>query len=157
MFANGVGGNAEDVSVVMATSFDGFGRVVADSGANAFVAISLHTHTLARATNEDAKGFFAWIAKDGFGDFAGIVIVIILGVILVCAKVRERNLEAREPVDDLTFELIAAVVGAKIYVHFSSLSHFAKVDAKFDEAVTIAPLIVIPGNNLDKVAVDDVG
>ena len=156
MIADGVGGNTEDVGVVVATSFDSFGGVVANSSADAFVAVSLYAHTLAGTANEDAKRVIAWVAENGFGDFASIVIVVIFGVIFVCTKIREWNLEAREPVNDLTFELIAAVVGAKIYVHFSSLSHFAKVDAKFDEAVTIAPLIVIPGNNLDKIVVDDV-
>ena len=156
LVADGVGGNTENVGVVVAARFDGFGGIVADSSADAFVTVSLDAHTLAGTANEDAKRVIAWVAENGFGDLASIVVVIIFSVIFVCAKIREWNLEAREPIDDLTFELIAAMVGAKIYVIFYSLSHFAKVDAKFDEAVTIAPLIVIPGNNLDEVVVDDV-
>ena len=111
--ADGVGGNTDNIGVIVATSFNGFGCVVANSSADAFVAVGLHAHTLAGTANEDAKRVIAWIAENGFGDLAGIVVVIIFSVIFVCTKIREWNLEAREPVDDLTFELIAAMVGAK--------------------------------------------
>lgn len=37
------------------------------------------------------------------------------------------------------------------------LSHFGCVNSKLDEAVGITPFVVVPGNNLDEIAVDDVG
>ena len=37
------------------------------------------------------------------------------------------------------------------------LSHLAEVDTKFYEAVTVTPFVVVPSDNLDKCAVDNVG
>ena len=37
------------------------------------------------------------------------------------------------------------------------LSHLAEVDTKFYEAIAITPFVIIPGNNFDKGAVNNVG
>ncbi len=112
-----VGGNAEHIGVVVAARFDGFDGRIANGGTDAFIAVGLHGHTLARTAEKDAKSARVGLGSQGSSNFFGIVIVIILGVVSIGAKIRKRDLAAFKPIDNIGFELKTAMVGAEVDVH----------------------------------------
>ena len=57
----------------------------------------------------------------------------------------------------MVFECVAAVVGAEEDSHVLSFSHLAEINTELDEAVAVAPFVVVPSDDLDEVAIDNVG
>ena len=103
MFAGSVSWDAENIGVVVTTWLVYFAGIAAKGSANAFVAVGLHAHALAGATDEHAKMAFGVITKNGLGDLASVIVEIVVAVILDGAKIREGYFAASKPIDNLTF------------------------------------------------------
>ena len=102
----------------MAARFDGGGSIWTDGSANALETIGLHGDSLAGAADKNAKCARFVIVQNCLCDGFCVNVIVILGVVLFGAKIREGDRFTFEPFRDAVLEFEAAVVGAEVDMHF---------------------------------------
>ena len=98
-----ISGNTENIGVIMAACFDTLVWVVADGGADAFEAVSLHRYALGGIANQNTKSVGFVIIKNSMSNGFGAVVIVVLGVVGGSAKIREGNMLILKPLCDAVF------------------------------------------------------